>query len=96
MIEQKIEAITEKHILKICEREQCFDCELCTNLNKELVALIEQEQKPLVEALEKIKMTVNEQQEDWIAIERAYLPERILPYREIQVIIDTVLKGVGR
>src|SRR5574343_447603 len=44
--------------------------------------------KPMVEALKEADRLAEEAQEDWIAVERMYLPERLIPFREIQEAID--------
>lgn len=47
----------------------------------------------ILEALKEADRLAEEAQEDWIAVERMYLPERLIPFREIQEAIDAVLGG---
>jgi len=101
MIEKKIAKIVaiasgvkeceEGRETDLCQINTILACNRC--LTAQLIALIAEEQKLMREALETIRLIAAEQQEDWIAIDQPYLPERILPYREIQIEAYTALKG---
>jgi hypothetical protein len=95
MIEQKIAEIIGKYFKKRCNKTRCVDagydctcekCKIITNdIPKAILALIAEEQKPLVEALEKIR-------DDFVPDKG----QQELALEEIRECADTALRGVGR
>ena len=97
-MKEKIAEIVKRIQLGLCPENRHYDCNVCTYScsecwTKTIEALIEQENAGMREALVTARGIAMEQEEDWIAVERMYLPERIIPFRDIQVVLDAVLGG---